>query len=181
MPMRYRLCKVVDSTELCAFLNGASLKIDSPTIVTNPDYCDNTQLLWRTPIIMTNPNYYDKLQLLWLHIYYDSKEIVSPKYGHLDCTILYHFYNLNCKHRSRTFPNYVKCYASLLIVPCYEKKCIILWWKTKSHNKDVVRPKNIWKLSNFELHRKALRISYLSFTAWWLNQQDNNNNNKTLH
>ena len=33
-----------------------------------------------------------------------------------------------------------------------------------------------WKLSHFELHRKALRILYLNFTAWWLNQQDNNIN-----
>ena len=58
--------------------------------------------------------------------------------------------------------------------------------KTKFHNTDVVRSKNtklnhmrrssIWKLPHFELRRKALRISYVSFTAWWLKQQDNNNN-----
>jgi len=28
--------------------------------------------------------------------------------------------------------------------------------------------------SHVELHRKALRISYLVFTPWWLNRQDNN-------
>jgi len=65
-----------------------------------------------------------------------------------------------------------------------KKKYILLWQKTKFHNKGVVRSKNtqlnhmwrssIWKLCHFELHRKALCISYLSFTALWLNQQDNN-------
>ena len=40
-----------------------------------------------------------------------------------------------------------------------------------------MRRSSIWKLSNFELYRKALRISYLSFTSWWLNKQNNNNNN----
>merc|ERR1719489_415514 len=38
-----------------------------------------------------------------------------------------------------------------------------------------MRRSSIWKISHFELHRKALRISYLSFTSWWLNKQDNNN------
>ena len=95
MPLSYRLLKVVDSTELCAYLNGASLNIDSP-------------------IIMTNSNYYD------------SQGMVSPNYEHHDCTISYPLYNLNCEHRNRTLPNYNKCYACLLIVPCYEKKYIIM-------------------------------------------------------
>ena len=41
-----------------------------------------------------------------------------------------------------------------------------------------MRRPTIWKLSHFELHRNALRISYLSFASWWLKQQDNNNNNQ---
>ena len=59
--------------------------------------------------------------------------------------------------------------------------------KTKFHNKDVVgsrstrlnlmRRSSIWKLSRYELRQKALRISYLGFTAWWLNQQGNNSYN----
>ena len=52
--------------------------------------------------------------------------MVSPNYEHHDCTILYSLHNLNCKHRTRTLANYNKCYASLLIVPCYEKKNIIM-------------------------------------------------------
>ena len=113
--------------------------------------------------------------------------MVSPSYGHCVCAILYSLYNLNCKHQTRTIPNYDNCFASLLIVPCYKKIYIPLIKKTKLHNKDVVRSKNsqlnhmrrssIWKLSHFELHWKELRISFLSFTAWWLNQQVNNNNN----
>ena len=39
---------------------------------------------------------------------------------------------------------------------------------------------SIWKISQFELHRKALRISYLSFKSWWLNKQDDSNNNNTV-
>ena len=35
----------------------------------------------------------------------------------------------------------------------------------------------VWKLSYVGLFRKALRISYLSFTTLQLNRQDNNNNN----
>ena len=57
---------------------------------------------------------------------YDSQDMVSPNCGHQDCAILYPLYNLNCKHRTRTLPNYNKCYASLLIVPCYEKIYIIM-------------------------------------------------------
>ena len=53
MPLRYRLRKVVDSTELCAYLNGASLNIDSPIIITNPKCYEKPQLLWQTPISMT--------------------------------------------------------------------------------------------------------------------------------
>ena len=58
--------------------------------------------------------------------------------------------------------------------------------KTKFPNKHVVILKStqlnhiqrssIWKLFHFELHRKALRLSYLSFTSWWLNIQGNINN-----
>ena len=48
--------------------------------------------------------------------------MASLNYGHHDCTILYPFYNLNCKHRTRTLVNYNKCYASLLIVPCYDEE-----------------------------------------------------------
>ena len=49
---------------------------------------------------MTNPSYYDS------HIYYDSQDMISPKYGHHDCTILYPLYNLDCKHQTGTLPNY---------------------------------------------------------------------------
>ena len=63
----------------------------------------------------------------------DSQDMVSPNYGHHDCTILYPLYDLNCKHRTGTLPKYNKCYASLLIVPCYEK-IYIMKKKTKFHN-----------------------------------------------
>ena len=69
---------------------------------------------------MTNPNYYDS------HYYWDSQDMVSPSYGHHDCTIVYPLSNLNCKHRTGTLANYNKCYASSLIVPCYEEKKKIL-------------------------------------------------------
>ena len=71
---------------------------------------------------MTNPNYYDS------HNYYESQDIVSPNYGHYDCTILYPLYNFNRKQRTRTLPKYNKCYASLLIVPYYEKKIYIYYY-----------------------------------------------------
>ena len=58
---------------------------------------------------MTNPKYYD------------SQDMVSPSYGHHDCTILYPHDKFNCKHRSGTLAIYNKCYASLLIVLCYEE------------------------------------------------------------
>ena len=61
------------------------------------------------PNITTNP------------IYYDTKDMVSPSYGHHDCTTLLPLYNPNCKHRTGTLLNYNKCYASLLIVPFYEE------------------------------------------------------------
>ena len=35
-----------------------------------------------------------------------------------------------------------------------------------------LRRSSTWKLSHVELHRKALRISYLRFTTWWLNRED---------
>ena len=66
---------------------------------------------------------------------YDSQDMVSPNCGHQDCVILYPLYNLNCKHRTRTLPNYNKCYASLLIVPCYEKIYIIMKKKLNSTTK----------------------------------------------
>ena len=119
MPLSYRLRKVVDSIELCTYLNGASLNIVSPIIMTNPNYYDKPQLLWKTPVIMTNPNNDS-------HNYYDSQDMVAPTYGHHDCTILYPLYDLNCKHQSGTLPKYNKWYASLLIVPCYEKKYITM-------------------------------------------------------
>jgi len=71
----------------------------------------------------------------------------------------------------------------------FMKKIYYHYQKTKFHTKDVrskntqlnhMRRSSIWKLSHFELHRKALRISYLSFTSWWLNQQNNNNLNVGL-
>ena len=37
---------------------------------------------------------------------YDSQDMVSPNCGHQDCAILYPLYNLNCKHRTRTLPNF---------------------------------------------------------------------------
>ena len=40
---------MVDSTELCAYLNGASLNIDSPIIMINPNYYDSHD--------MVSPNY----------------------------------------------------------------------------------------------------------------------------
>ena len=86
MPLSYRLRKVVDSTELCAYLNDASLNVDQPIIMTNPSY-------------------------------YDSQYIVSPN--------LCPLYNLNSKHRTRTPLIYIRCYASLLIVPYYEKNILL--------------------------------------------------------
>ena len=79
--------------ELCACLNGASLNVDDID----------------APIIMTPK-------------YYDSQYMVSPDYGRHDYTILYPVCNLNCKHRTRTLANYNKCYASLLIIPCYDEE-----------------------------------------------------------
>ena len=52
---------------------------------------------------------------------YDFQDMVSPNYGHYNCTILYPLHNLNCKHRTRTLPNYNKYIAFLLIVRLYEK------------------------------------------------------------
>ena len=69
---------------------------------------------------MTNPKYYDKPNYSDCQNYYDSQDMVSPNYGHNDCTILYPLHNLNGKHRARTLPNYNKLYASLLIVPYCE-------------------------------------------------------------
>ena len=70
-----------------------------------------------------------------------------------------------------------------------KEKCIIML-KNQIHSENFVRLYNtqlnhirrysIWKLYHFELHRKALLLSYLSFTAWWLNQKDNNNNNNYM-
>ena len=94
--------------------------IISLIITTNPNYYDESQLLW----VMTNLNYYGP------HNHYDSKDMVSPNYGHHDCTIciLYPLYNLNCKHWTRTLANCNKCHASLLTVPCYDKgKKWLLW------------------------------------------------------
>ena len=82
-------------------------------------FYDKPKLLSQTLNIMTNPNYCDS------HIYYDSQDKVSPNYGHHDCTVLYSLYNLKCEHRNRTLPNYYKCYAYLLIAPCYEKKTLL--------------------------------------------------------
>ena len=45
VPLSYRLRKVVDSTELCGYLNGASLNIDSQIILTNPNCYDKSRLL----------------------------------------------------------------------------------------------------------------------------------------
>ena len=79
---------MVDSINLSAYLNGASLNTDSPIFITDPNYLDS-------------------------HNYYDSQDMLSPNYGHHDCTILYPIYNVNCKHRTTTLPKYNKCYASL--------------------------------------------------------------------
>ena len=78
-------------------------------------------------------------------------------------------------------------YWSYLVL---KKKIYIIMKKKKFHNKYVrskntqlnhMRRSSIWTLSHFELNRKALRISYLSFTASWLNQQFNNNNTEKKH
>ena len=82
---------------LCAYMKSASLNINSPNI-------------------MKNPSYYES------HNKCDSQDMVSPSYGHHDCTILYPIYNLNCKHRTSISANYNKYYAFLLIVPCYDEK-----------------------------------------------------------
>ena len=66
-----RFHKVVDSTELCACVNGASLNMDFSVIMTSPS--------------------------ITTHNYYDSRNMVSPYPGHHDCTVLYALYNLKCK------------------------------------------------------------------------------------
>ena len=86
MRLSCSLHKVVDSTDLCAYLNGASFNIDTPVIMTTADY-------------------------------YDSQDLVSPNYGHHDCTVMYPLYNLNCKHRTRTLASFNKCY-----VPCCDEE-----------------------------------------------------------
>ena len=102
MPLIYRIRKDMDSTELYAYLNEPSLNIDSPNI-------------------MTNPNYYDT------HNYYHFQDMVSPIYEHRDSTIFYHLYNLNCKHRTRTLIIYNKCHASQLIITCKDEELKLLW------------------------------------------------------
>ena len=116
MSLKYRLRQGVDSTNLCACLNGASLNIDYAIIMNLP------------------PNYYD------LPSFYDSRDTVSPDYGHHDSTILYPLYNLNYKHRTRAWTKYNKGYASLLIVHSYEEeeKIIITKINTKSQNKNIL-------------------------------------------
>ena len=69
--------------------------------MTNPTYYDKPKKLGQPPNIMTNSNSYDS------HNYYDYEDMVSPNYGHHDCTILNPLYKLNCKHRTRTIPIYV--------------------------------------------------------------------------
>lgn len=64
--------------------------------------------------------------------------MVLPDNEHHECMVLYSPYNLDCKHRTRTFLNRIKYYVSLLIVPCYKENNII---KTYFYNKHIVR----WK------------------------------------
>ena len=47
-----------------------------------------------------------------------------PNNGRHDCAILYLLYNLDCKPQTTALPKYDKYYASLLIVPSYEKKLL---------------------------------------------------------
>ena len=82
-----------------------------------------------------------------------------PEWCIIEYTILYLFYNLNCKRRTRTLSH-----VRLRMIVVVDQ--LNHMWRSP-----------IWKLSYVKLHRKALRISYLSFTAWWLNKQDNINNN----
>ena len=98
MSLSCRFHKVVDSTELCACVKGASLNMDFS-------------------VIMTSPN-------ITTHNYYDSRNMASPNPGHHVCTVLYHLYNLKCKHHTRTLPRNDKSYVSVLIVPCYKKNNI---------------------------------------------------------
>merc|ERR1719376_1926059 len=116
---------------------------------------------------------------------YDSQDMVSPNCGHHDCIIFYPLNNLNCEHRTRTLPHYNKCHASLLIVPCYEKIYVIIKKKLNSTTRCCTIEKHSTQ-SYAEIYLEALpfcvtpkstAISYLSFTAWWLNKQDNDNNN----
>ena len=63
--------------------------------------------------------------------------MASRIYVHLDCMVLYSLYHLNYKHQTKTLPNYIECYVSLMIVPCYEEKKIIMI-KIKFYNEDIV-------------------------------------------
>ena len=136
MSLNYRLHKVVESTELRACLNGASLNINSPIIMSPPNIL--------TPIFYDSNNCYDS------HIYYKSRNTVSPICGHQSSTIVYPLYNLDCKHRTRTSANYNKCYASLLIVACYERE------KKKKYDKKL---KSLTKMLE---DQNALQRSYLN-------------------
>ena len=74
MHLDYRVHQVVDSTDLCACLNGALLNIESQSIKT-------PKIVWNHTNVTT------------LKIY-----IVSLNHEHHDCTILYPHYNLDFKH-----------------------------------------------------------------------------------
>lgn len=61
----------------------------------------------------------------------------SANYGHHDCIVLYPINILNYKHRTKTLPNYDKCYVPLLVVPYYEEEKITITiprMKIKLHN-----------------------------------------------
>ena len=116
---------------------------------------------------------------------YDSQDMVSPNYGHHDCAILYPLYNLDYKHRTGTLPNYKSVtllYWSYLVM----KKYMLLWKKKIPQLRCCTIEKHLTQSYTeifyleplpFWVTPKNTAISYLSFTAWWLNKQDNNNNN----
>ena len=75
------------------------------------------------------------------------------------------------------------------------KKSILLWKKKNIYKKKINKLNSTTRCCTIEKHStrsyveiylealpfwvtpKSTAISYLSFTAWWLNKQDNNNNN----
>ena len=126
MPLSYRPSKVVDSTELCAYLNGASLKIDSPIIMTNPNYYEKPHLFWQTPIIMI------PTLIMTPKIRFRPIMVITFVIFCILFTIL--IVNTELEHYPLIIN--VMLYWSYLFM---KKKYLILMKKTKFHDKDVLR------------------------------------------